>query len=81
MAFLGLDVHLYASTLLVLNRCGGDLETVTIQGGWHEVFAWLRQRRRVFLICCEASAGYGPCMMPWRRPPVGWLSPIRVICG
>ena len=34
MGYIGLDVHLYTSTLHVLDRCGGDLETVTIKGGW-----------------------------------------------
>jgi transposase len=46
--------------LHVLDRCGGDLETVTIKGGWQKVVTWLRQRRRVFSICYEASVGYGP---------------------
>ena len=60
MGYIGLDVQLYTSTLHVLDRCGGNLETVTIKGGWQKVVAWLRQRRRVFSICYEASAGYGP---------------------
>ena len=60
MEYIGLDVHLYTSTLHVLDRCGGDLKTVTIKGGWQKVVGWLRQRRRGFSICDEASAGYGP---------------------
>ena len=60
MEYIGLDVHLYTSTLHVLDRCGGDLKTVTLKGGWQKVVGWLRQRRRVFSICYEASAGYGP---------------------
>ena len=41
MEYIGLDVHLYTSTLHVLDRCGGDLKTVTIKGGWREADAWL----------------------------------------
>ena len=51
MEYIGLDVHLYTATLHVLDRCGGDLKTVTIKGGWQKVVASLRQRRRVFSIC------------------------------
>ncbi len=59
MEYIGLAVHLYSSTLHVLDRCGGDLKTVTIKRGWQKVVTWLRQRRWVCSICYEASAGYG----------------------
>ena len=37
MEYVGWDVHLYTSTLHVLDRCGGDLKTVTVQSGWQNV--------------------------------------------
>ena len=60
MEYVGMDVHLYTSTLHILDGHGGDVQTITIKGHWLKTVAWLRKRRRVFAICYEASAGYGP---------------------
>ena len=60
MEYVGLDVHLHTSTLHILDRHGGDVQTIAIKGHWQKTVSWLRCRRRVFSICYEASTGYGP---------------------
>lgn len=60
MEYVGMDFHLHTSTPHILNRHGDDVQTITIKGHWLKTVAWLKLRRRVFAICYEASAGYGP---------------------
>jgi hypothetical protein len=43
MEYIGMDVHLYTSTLHILDGHGGDVQTITIKGHWLKTVAWLRE--------------------------------------
>jgi len=59
MLYVGLDYHLNRSTVVILNKDGKKIKTHTVRGGWWEVLKFLRSLGEAFMICYEASTGYG----------------------
>lgn len=59
MGSIGLDVHPFTSTFCILDENGKVVKIVTVRGGWKKLLAALRKIKRAFVICYEASCGYG----------------------
>jgi len=59
MLFVGLDVHWKQSTFCVLDGNGRHLRTHAVRGTWDKVLAELAKVKRPFVICFEATSGYG----------------------
>ena len=56
---IGLDVHQFTSTFCILDENGKVVKIVTVRGGWKKLLAALRKIKHPFVICYEASCGYG----------------------
>ena len=56
---IGLDVHQFTSTFCILDENGKVVKIVTVRGGRAKLLAALRKIERPFVICYEASCGYG----------------------
>lgn len=56
---IGLDVHQFTSTFCILDENGKVVKSVTVRGGRAKLVAALRKIKRPFVICYEASCGYG----------------------
>lgn len=59
MWYVGLDVHWKTSTLCILDENGRRVKRMTIQSHWPEVIAECGRIAKPFVICFEASCGYG----------------------
>ena len=59
MYYVGLDVHWKTSTLCILDENGKRVKHMTIRADWQKVLAECRQISEPFVICFEASCGYG----------------------
>src|SRR4051812_7141525 len=59
MLYVGLDVHSRQSSLCILNAGGGTVNEIQLKGRRSAVVDRLRQLNEPFLICYEASCGYG----------------------
>lgn len=57
--YVGLDVHLRTSTLVMLDSGGQRIAQRTLRGHWSHAVAWLRQQGKPLAVCFEASCGYG----------------------
>lgn len=57
--YVGLDVHLQTSTVVMLDAGGRVVLRHTLRGHWSKMVDWLRRQRREMAICSEASCGYG----------------------
>jgi len=64
MWYVGLDVHSRQSTFCVLDGHGRKLRTETIRGPWDKVLLALAAIKEPWVVCFEASTGYG---VLWRR--------------
>ena len=64
MWYVGLDVHFRQSTFCVLNEHGQKVRTETIKGPWANVLFALAKIKERWVVCFEASTGYG---VLWRR--------------
>ena len=56
---IGLDVHQFTSTFCILDENGKVVKIVTVRGGWKKLLAALGKIKQPFVICYEASCGYG----------------------
>jgi transposase len=59
MWYVGLDFHWMTSTVCILDENGKKVKGRTIRGHWDRTVAWLGQLEEPFVICFEASCGYG----------------------
>jgi transposase len=59
MVYVGLDVHQRTSTICILDPNGRQVKTQTVKGPWSKLLAEVRQIKRPFAICFEATCGYG----------------------
>jgi len=59
MLYVGLDVHLRTSSIHVLSDQGMKVKSYTVRGPWKPVVASLGTLQEPFLVCFEASCGYG----------------------
>jgi transposase len=64
MWYVGLDVHFRQSTFCVLDEHGQKVRTETIKGPWDKVLLALARIKEPWVVCFEASTGYG---VLWRR--------------
>jgi transposase len=64
MWYVGLDVHFRQSTFCVLDEHGRKVRTETIKGPWANVLLALARIKEPWVVCFEASTGYG---VLWRR--------------
>ena len=56
---IGLDVHQRMSCICILDENGKVIKEQKIVAGWRQVIRTLRKVRERFVICYEASCGYG----------------------
>lgn len=59
MFYVGLDAHFRQSTFCVLDGRGRKILTRTVKGPWSEIVKELAKIREPFVVCFEASTGYG----------------------
>jgi transposase len=59
MWYVGLDVHLRFSVVHILDENGKVVKVLQVKGHWLEVMAVLKGLNHPFVICYEASCGYG----------------------
>lgn len=59
MYYVGLDVHYRSSAICILNGNGKVVKQVQVPGHFSGVLGVLRELKRPFAICYEASCGYG----------------------
>jgi transposase len=59
MLYVGIDVHWDRTTVVILDENGKKFKVFTVRGGWRLVAAELRKLRKKFVVCYEASTGYG----------------------
>jgi transposase len=64
MWYVGLDAHFRQSTFCVLDEHGRKVRTETIKGPWANVLLSLAKIKEPWVVCFEASTGYG---VLWRR--------------
>ncbi len=56
---IGLDVHQFTSTFCILDENGKVVKIVTARGGRAKLLAAVGKIERPFVICYEATCGYG----------------------
>jgi transposase len=59
MNYVGLDVHYRTSTYCILDQNGQVVKTHTVVGHWPALLEELKQVKRPWTVCFEASCGYG----------------------
>jgi transposase len=59
MNYVGLDVGLRKSSLHILDSNGKAVKRKEVAGGWGKLIEAVRQIPRPFMLCYEASCGYG----------------------
>jgi transposase len=59
MDVVGLDVHLRTSSVHILDVHGKCIDRKTTRGHWTKMVEYLKSRGRPFVVCFEASCGYG----------------------
>ena len=59
MWFIGLDVHWRMSVICILDENGKLVKVITVKGSWIRVIEVLKALGHRFVICYEASCGYG----------------------
>jgi len=59
MYYVGLDVHYRTSTICILNDNGREVKCETIRGHWPKLLDRLALLQGPWMICFEATCGYG----------------------
>lgn len=59
MLYIGLDIHLRMSVICILDKNGKLIKFTTVHGPWSQVIEVLKGLKRPFVMCYEASCGYG----------------------
>lgn len=59
MNYVGLDVHYRTSTYCILDQNGQVVKTQTVRGHWPVLLEELKQIKKPWVVCFEASCGYG----------------------
>ena len=59
MYYVGLDVHYRTSTYCILNVQGRELKCETVRGHWTKLLERLATLKGKWMICFEATCGYG----------------------
>jgi len=59
MYYVGLDVHYRTSTYCILNAHGRELKCETVRGHWTKLLERLATIKGQWMICFEATCGYG----------------------
>jgi len=59
MQYVGMDVHWRQTTICILDENGRRVKMMNVRGPWQKVLEELRRIEGVWLVCYEASCGYG----------------------
>jgi len=59
MWYIGLDVHWRTSSVCILDGNGNRVKQEMVKGSWQKLLAYFRKLLRPFVVCYEATCGYG----------------------